>query len=135
MLASGTGIAPMIQALDKILTTEGDTTRVSMLYASKTPHDVLMHTHLTRYAQNHSSRFSLMHVAAAPSLGWEGEIGWIDDQKIRQYCYPPSADSITLVCGIPLFYEVLCGPRHMMMVPTGTVLGDIGYTPEMVYKF
>lgn len=42
MLAVGVGIAPMLQALHSILTTEGDTTQVVFLYGNRAVRDILM---------------------------------------------------------------------------------------------
>ena len=42
MLAVGVGIAPMLQALHSLLTTEGETTRVLLLYGNRSVKDILM---------------------------------------------------------------------------------------------
>ena len=42
MLAVGAGIAPMIQALYKLLDTEGETTEVTLLYGNRSVKDILL---------------------------------------------------------------------------------------------
>ena len=46
MLAGGTGIAPMIQALHVLLTTPGDKTRVRLLYGNLSPADIMLKAEL-----------------------------------------------------------------------------------------
>ena len=42
MLAVGVGIAPMLQALHSLLTTEGEATRLVLLYGNRSVKDILM---------------------------------------------------------------------------------------------
>ena len=67
--------------------------------------------------------------------GWTGEVGWIDEEKIKRLCPPPAADTLVFVCGVPALYTALCGPRGDKSLPEDTVLAKLGYTPEMVSKF
>jgi hypothetical protein len=94
MLCIGTGIAPMYQALHKLLQTEEDTTQVVLLYGNRTPTDILLRVELEAYAKTHAHRFKLVHVVGhgkddSPE-GWDGEKGWIDEEKVRRYASPGS---------------------------------------------
>ena len=94
---------------------------------------------LEAYAKTHAHRFKLVHVVGhgkddSPE-GWDGEKGWIDEEKVRRYAFPPAADTNVFVCGLPAMYDVLCGPRGEAEVLAGTVLHRIGYRTEMVTKF
>ena len=42
LVCGGTGITPMLQVIRQIFSDVGDTTRVSLLYANKTPKDILL---------------------------------------------------------------------------------------------
>ena len=51
-------------------------------------------------------------------------------------CFPPAADTLVFVCGLPAMYESLCGPRgESKTLPADSVLAKLGYSAEMVYKF
>merc|ERR1712205_25246 len=49
--------------------------------------------------------------------GWKdtdtytAENGWIDADKIKKYCYAPADDTAIFVCGLPIMYDLWCGPR------------------------
>lgn len=136
MLVGGTGITPMIQALHAILGSAGDTTKVSMIFGNKTQDDILGRELLDTWAANSKDgRFTVTHVLsnAQGDSSWQGEKGFISRELIQK-CTPASyANPLIMVCGPPAMYDALCGPRDVKDV-TG-ILGQIGYTPEQVYKF
>ena len=59
MIAGGTGITPMIQALHALLGTRGDATEVFLLYSSKTYDDILARELLDSWAAAHADRLHL----------------------------------------------------------------------------
>ena len=104
-----------------------------------------MKEQLDTWAAKHPNRLKLVHVvgmtpdAPAPA-GWETtatytvETGWIDEAKIQKYAHPPAADTMVFVCGIPMMYSLLCGPRNEKELAEGTVLHKLGYDSAMVAK-
>ncbi|KAL7539263.1 hypothetical protein ACHAWF_006356 [Thalassiosira exigua] len=142
MIAGGTGITPMIQALHAIL---GDgpedqksaTEEVSLLYGSRNRNDVLGGEMLDRWAEVHKGKFRRVDVLShePDDSDYAGERGFVDKEKIAKYLPPPSLgeDVVIFVCGPPIMYQLLCGPRNETEV-TG-VLGEMGYTANQVYKF
>ena len=56
LIAVGAGIAPHIQALQKMLETPGDTTQITLFYGNRTCEDVLMRERLERWAREHPHR-------------------------------------------------------------------------------
>lgn len=145
MLCGGTGIAPIYQALWKLLGTAGDDRPVTVIYSNKTPEDILMREELELYASKHPDRLRLVHIIgetpdSAPPSGWEStplyvaEAGWLDDAKLRKYAFPPADDTLVFVCGVPGYYDTLCGPRGEKAIKKGSLLHQLGYTAEMVSK-
>jgi cytochrome-b5 reductase len=63
------------------------------------------------------------------------ELGWVNEDKIRKYAFPPSPTSRVFICGLPGIYDKLCGPRTEMAVATDSVLYQLGYCDKMVVKF
>lgn len=156
MIAGGTGITPMIQAIhaaigedqsDNGTNNENGTNpspKVSLLFGSRTFDDILGKEMLDGWLYTHADRLSVTHVLSNESeddvtklSGEEGNIerGFIRRELIEKAFPSPSAGSDVkiFVCGPPAMYEALCGPRDSEEV-TG-VLGEMGYTSEQVYKF
>jgi cytochrome-b5 reductase len=145
LLCAGTGIAPIYQALLRLMNTPGDNRKVVLLYGNKSPDDILLKDELDGFARQHPDRLQIVHVvgetpdAPAPA-GWEStetftaETGWIDSAKIQRYCFPPAPETAIFVCGLPIMYDLWCGPRSENEIAEGTVLQKLGYTSEMVAK-
>lgn len=135
MLAGGTGIAPMVQALHAILGTSGDDTRVTLLFGNKTSEDILCRSLLDSWSKSSKGRLSVVHVLSrlAESDQWQGARGHINRALIEKHSAPPSADVLVMVCGTPPMYSSLCGPGDQRD-PAG-LLAEMGYAAEQIYKF
>lgn len=145
LVCAGTGLAPMYQALWKLLGTPGDERQVVLLYGNKSSEDILLKAELVAWAKKAGGRLKLVHVVGnrpddpAPP-GWVdtpeyvAETGWIDKAKIQKYCFPPAEDTLLFVCGLPPMYDMLCGPRTEKEIKEGSVLQQLGYTADMVAK-
>jgi len=135
MLVGGTGIAPMIQALHAVLGTRGDSTKVSLLYGSRSTSDVLCKGTLDEWSDANPDRLSVTHVLSHEAEGspWSGARGFISKELVQAKMPAPSSDCVIFVCGPPPMYDALCGPRDSIEL-TG-LLFELGYKPEQVYKF
>lgn len=156
MIAGGTGITPMIQAVHALLGegSESDvdndhhSTKVSLLYGSKTFDDILGKEMLDSWLR-HSNKvgtdkqFTVTHVLSKENVTTsqveEGlhnvMYGHIGRELIEKSFPSPSfgKDVKIFVCGPPSMYDALCGAREKKEV-TG-ILGEMGYTSDQVYKF
>ena len=63
------------------------------------------------------------------------EVGWVDEEKIKKYGFPPAKDTMVLVCGLPAVYDKICGPRCSSSLSEYSALKNLGYSDEMVLKF
>jgi cytochrome-b5 reductase len=142
MIAGGTGITPMIQALHAILgygpeDQRSDTDEVTLLYGSRSADDVLGGEMLDSWASAHDGKFRRVDVLSNEPADSEyaGERGFIDNDRIVRHLPPASLgdDVIILVCGPPVMYEMLCGPRNESEVKG--ILGELGYSSSQVFKF
>ncbi|KAL3810577.1 hypothetical protein ACHAXA_002441 [Cyclostephanos tholiformis] len=142
MIAGGTGITPMIQALHAILgdgpeDQRSETDEVVLLYGSRSADDVLGGEMLDKWAAAHEGKFRRVDVLShePPESDYAGERGFIDADRIVKYLPPASLgeDVIIFVCGPPVMYELICGPRNESEV-TG-ILGALGYSSRQVFKF
>ena len=128
MLAGGTGITPMLQALHAMLGSPDDETEVSLVYGSKTSEGILAKDTLHEWEAEEPWRFKVTHVFSD-----EGKREFIGEDHIRRHLPSPSEDCVLFVCGPDLMYNALCGPRGDPEV-TG-LLKKLGYAKSQVYKF
>lgn len=136
MLAGGTAITPMIQAIHAILGTSGDETKIVLLLGNKTQTDFLCKDLLDDWEAKFPTRLKVVHVlsGAADDDTWTGAKGFIDRKLLEEYCPPPKSDNKIFVCGPPPMYDALCGPRDKPEELTG-LLNDMGYQADEVFKF
>lgn len=144
LLAAGTGITPMYQALRKLLETPGDDRPVTLIYGSKSPDEILLKAELDEWASRHP-QLKVVHVVGTdstspPPAGWvstdtyTAETGWVDADKVAKYASPPADDTLVFVCGLPQMYDSLCGPRNESDLKEGSVLHALGYSSASVSK-
>ena len=135
MIAGGTGVAPFIQALNALLGTNTDTTKVTLLYSNKKVKDIIAQEILDDWAKRFADRFKLVHTLtrAAPRSNWKGQRGRINRSFLVKHLPPPNSNTLIFVCGPSSMYEALTGPRDDKAL-TG-VLADLGFKAEQVVKF
>jgi cytochrome-b5 reductase len=157
LIAGGTGITPIIQALHALLDPTPDpsdksTEQICLLYGSRTKDDIIADELINSWANLsfHNPKalhctFSVVHVLSNESQEVVESLGDSRSTSV-QYCtghiereliessFPgPDQDVLILICGPPPMYQALCGPRDEKDV-TG-ILGSMGYQPHQVYKF
>jgi len=140
MIVGGTGITPMIQALHVALGTAGDTSKVAMLYGSRTSNDILAKETLDAWTAAKPDRLDVTHVLSHEEEGssWTGARGFITRELIEAKFPKPDSDCLIFVCGPPALYEVFSGPRDAPGQPPSELAGllkDMGYKTEQVIKF
>eukprot|EP00946_MAST-07B_sp_MAST-7B-sp1_P000688 g688.t1 len=135
MIAGGSGITPMIQALRALIDTPNDQTEeIRLLYGNKSSEDILCRDLLESWASR-DDRFSLTHVLSEEQEVAKGmRKGFIDGDIIRNHLFEtPDDDTLIFVCGPPPMYDTLSGPRGEQHVDG--VLGQMGFSESHVYKF
>jgi cytochrome-b5 reductase len=149
MIAGGSGITPMFQLLQTILSNPRDKTEVRLLYASRTPADIILRAELEALAAAHPNFKVVFNVdstgaAAVGSSGsstattWAlGGVGHISKEQVKDFLPPPADSYKILVCGPPPFMKAYSGEKKSPAEQgelTGA-LAELGYTPEHVFKF
>mmetsp|Transcript_13794 Transcript_13794/g.22843 ORF Transcript_13794/g.22843 Transcript_13794/m.22843 type:complete len:302 (-) Transcript_13794:97-1002(-) len=139
MVAGGTGIAPMYQALVAILESkETKELHVSLLYSNKTPDDIMLKKELDALADKYATRLAVHFVVGDEEFDTRheafGETGWIDEEKMQRLGFEPSAgSSIVWVCGVDDMYNSLAGSRFKPLTE-GSILQKLGFTDETVWR-
>jgi len=57
----------------------------------------------------------------------EYRLGRIDQASVKELCFAPAADTAVFVCGVPAFYDSVCGPRGEAGIQKETFLSNLGY--------
>ena len=136
MVAGGTGIAPMYQALVPIL--EQSTQQVRLLYGSKTLSDIMLKKELDELGEKYSDRFSVYYVIGdeefdtrhEASSGYE--TGWVDGEKMKRFGFHPN-ESVAWLCGVDDMYTSLAGSR-MKPLTEESALYKLGFTDTNVWR-
>lgn len=104
MIAGGTGITPMLQIIRAILKNPHDKTHVALIYANVTFDDILLKEELDHLAEAHPSRFMIYYVLNVPPAdGWDGGVGFVTKDMIKQHMPAPSENIKVLMCGMYTF--------------------------------
>jgi cytochrome-b5 reductase len=136
MIVGGTGITPMIQALHAILDTDSDTTKVDLIYGSKSQDDILGRQQIDEWAAKSNGQLDVHHILSdePAESDWTGQRGYVDEKVLKALLPLPEDDSgMIFVCGPPAMYENICGDRTEENV-TG-ILEGMGFSAEHVFKF
>ena len=83
-------------------------------------------------------RFTVTYVVGSSASAdtpqdWQGETGWIDEEKLARLAFPPSPGTVLWLCGVDAMYTSLAGSR-MKPLREGTPIHSLGYTEEMLWR-
>lgn len=140
MVAGGTGIAPMFQVLRAILANPRDRTEVRLVYASRSPDDIIMKAELDALALVHP-QFKVLYTVdkaegAAGAPAWPGPVGIVNKELLASFLPPPGAGRV-LVCGPPGFMKALSGEKKSPsdQGELAGMLKELRFAPAEVFKF
>ncbi|CAH01808.1 cytochrome b5 reductase family protein [Kluyveromyces lactis] len=118
MIAGGSGLTPMLQVLNTIITTPTDLTRVTLLYANETENDILLKDELDEISEKYPN-FLVHYLVNHPSSSWQGEVGWVTKEIMSKYLPDPSAENRLLICGKPEMKKTLLKYAEELGWPKG----------------
>lgn len=129
LIAGGTGMAPMWQLCNALLTSPRPSWPASLLLlcSNRTPGDVLLHKELAALQQKHKSQLRVVHTitgGTAAKGAWAGEVGRITVDMLRKYVKPGTVASSA---------AVVSGPEGMWADMRDALL-KLGYTPQRMHE-
>ncbi|QLL34657.1 hypothetical protein HG536_0H00310 [Torulaspora globosa] len=98
IVAGGSGITPILQVLNEVITVPEDLTKISLIYANETPNDILLKDELDEMAEKYPN-FEVHYTVRKPNDKWEGPIGQVTEEMMRACLPGPAEDHRLLICG------------------------------------
>ncbi len=132
LVAGGTGITPMYQLLQTIHQDCFDDTQASLVFANRTPEDILLRPELDRLARKVPDQFKVWYTVDHVPLehgpeSWPFDIGHVNAEMLAAHLPPPGNDVLILMCGPPPFVEYGVKPN---------LVQKLGYDEDtMTYVF
>ena len=108
MMAGGTGITPMLQVMNAILSDPNDATQISLVYANQTEDDILCRDMLDALAAKHPKRLSVWYTVDRAPKGWKYSEGFITAEMIAEHLPGPKESTLILMCGPPPMIKFAC---------------------------
>lgn len=135
-VAGGTGITPVYQLIDYILNNPNDHTKLTLLYANRTPQDILLKSELDALQKKYSDRLVVHYTVDQSDDQWKGEKGQIQKDMLQKYLPSASKENLVFVCGPPSMMEAISGTKtpDKKQGPLSGMLKELGYSEENVYK-
>ncbi|XP_014611066.1 PREDICTED: NADH-cytochrome b5 reductase 3 isoform X1 [Polistes canadensis] len=125
MLAGGTGITPMLQLITAILNEPMDSTQISLLFANQTEKDILLKDELDDLARDYQHHLKIWYTVDTASENWSYSTGHINADMIKEHMFPPSPDTIVLMCGPVPMINIACNPN----------LDKLGYDSKLRFAY
>lgn len=143
MIAGGSGITPMLQVCKEILKNPNDKTKVSVIFANRTPADILLRKELDTMAKHSPDRLTVTYVVDDNSVADPGvqHVGFVTADLVHKTLPSPASDTLVYVCGPPPMVAAMAGKKKFEQGKPPTqgelagTLKSLGYTEDMVYKF
>ena len=142
MIAGGTGVAPMFQIIQGVLDNPKDSsTRLSLVYSSKTRNDLLLAAELSEYQKTYKNFQLYLTLSQTAPFRWLGGVGHVNQAMLKPFMPAPGEkNTMILVCGPGSFMKAISGDKDFTgPVPKqGDVAGllkEMGYKESQVYKF
>lgn len=98
IVAGGSGITPVLQILNQVITTPEDLTKVSLIYANDSENDILLKEELDEMADKYPN-FEVHYVVRSPSANWSSSVGIVTEEMMRDFLPGPSDNNRLLICG------------------------------------
>jgi predicted ferric reductase len=110
-IAGGIGITPIMHMIRHLREHE-DHRPVTLLYANKTPDDILFGDELVRLPEN----FKTVHVLSQADDTWSGERGYITAEIIHKHAGQTLPKAHVYLCGPPVMMEKVLEVLHALEI-------------------
>uniref|UniRef100_A0A7S4LAW5 Cytochrome-b5 reductase n=1 Tax=Eutreptiella gymnastica TaxID=73025 RepID=A0A7S4LAW5_9EUGL len=124
LIAGGTGITPCLQVLKAIAKDPADTTEAHLLFANKSPDDVICMDMLEALAAQRSN-IHVWYTVDSATPDWQYSTGFVTPEMMEERLFRPQEASLIGMCGPPPMYKFACVPG----------LEKLGFKAEDYFQF
>jgi predicted ferric reductase len=110
-VAAGVGITPHISML-RYMSDLREPRRVLLVYASRTPADILFQEELQAMEAAEFPTLKVVHVLSHPPAGWHGEGGRLDADRLMQLSGGPAGKAFYICCPPSMTQALIRGLRR-----------------------
>jgi predicted ferric reductase len=110
-VAAGVGITPLISML-RYMSDLREPRRVLLVYASRTPADILFRDELRVIEAAQFPALKVVHVLSNPPADWPGEVGRLDADRLVQLAGGPTGKAFYLCCPPAMMEALIRGLRR-----------------------
>jgi ferredoxin-NADP reductase len=103
LIAGGSGIVPLV-AIARAMEDAGAAASTRLLYSVRTAEDAIYREELDREPSDGGVAVTWRYTRAAPA-GWDGRVGRLDEDALREAVWPPEQEPTVYVCGPTGFVE------------------------------
>ncbi|CAF1250134.1 unnamed protein product [Adineta steineri] len=145
LIAGGTGITPMIQMIEEVISNPDDKTKVTLLFANTTISDILLKEDLDKLAAKHPDRLKVYYtvdkIEDKETKSWKGDFGYVTPDMLKKVLPMPSKKDdeslLVMVCGPPGFMKLISGDKtkDYKQGDLSGLLKGLGFTEKNVFKF
>ncbi|KAI0761545.1 hypothetical protein BD413DRAFT_616926 [Trametes elegans] len=132
MIAGGSGIMPMYQILEYVLTDPANKTRFMLIFANMTEKDILLKEEFGMLKAKYLSTFDLVCMLDKPGPGWQGPSRYVNLELVTRHLPAPTLGKKLFAVHV----AVLTGPKTgMQQGELSRILKQVGYAHKQVFKF
>ncbi|KAI6246892.1 NADH-cytochrome b5 reductase 1 [Erysiphe necator] len=133
MIAGGTGITPMLQIIRAIIKgrATGDKTQVNLIFANVNSDDILLKEDLDQLAMDDEG-FKVYYVLNNPPVNWEGGVGFVTTEMIKEHLPAAAFDVKLLLCGPPPMVSAMKKITESIGFPKASPVSKL---EDMVFAF
>ena len=115
-VAAGVGITPLMSML-RYMRDRRESRSVLLVYASRSPADVIFRDELTAIEAGDFPRLKVIHVLTSATASWVGETGRLDSDRLARLCAGVEDPAFYLCCPPPMTATLIRGLRRMGVSP------------------
>lgn len=131
-LTLSSGITPLYQLLQGILSNPLDRTKITLVFGVNTDADALFRDQFSKYKKEFPDRFKVLYTVTNPSPETQYHKGRITKELLQKVMAEDGErDTKFFVCGPPAMEDALTGGRGK----GGGILGELGVAKERIFKF
>jgi len=146
LIAGGSGITPMLQVVEELLSKSCDETELTLIFCNQNEESIFLKDHIDNLVSSSKGRFKVHYcvdkVDNNDGAEWKGLTGYVTADMVQKHLPPPDGDNnIIMVCGPPPMYQAICGPKKFekgkppAQGEVDGILKDLKYTSNAVFKF